>query len=147
MDAQRSPANFDERRAIEQLNAAWLIAMNSKDVPGLMSMVTDDVVFLPPGMPPIQGRRAVEAMFLSFFPQFALVEQRSTMEELEVAGDWAFMWGSESLTLTPTGGGPALRLDGKGMTVLKRHPDGSWKFARGINNALPARPDPSRPTA
>ena len=128
----------DERRAIEQLNADWIAAMNAKDIRQLTDMVTEDVVFLPPGLPPIRGRRAVEAMYASFFSQFRTIEQASTIEELDVVGDWAFMWGTESLTLGPVGGGPAIRLEGKGMTILKRQDDGAWKFARGINNSVAA---------
>jgi uncharacterized protein (TIGR02246 family) len=124
----------DDRTAIENLNAAWLAAVRAKDVDALVGMVTDDVVFLPSGAPPIRGRAAVAAMYRSFFPQFASVEQTATVEEIDVSGDWAFQWGSETLTLKPAGGGPLIRFAGKGMTVLRRE-SGAWKFARGINNS------------
>jgi ketosteroid isomerase-like protein len=100
----------------------------------LLSLVTDDVVFLPPNAPAINGRRAVEAMYRAFFAQFSKVEQMAVTEELEIAGEWAYAWGSESLTLTPQAGGPPVVLAGKGMTILRRQKDGAWKFARGINN-------------
>ena len=67
-----------------------------------------------------------------------LAEQTATIEELEILDRWAIMWGTESLMLVPARGGPALNLQGKGMTVLKRQNDGSWKFARGINNSVPS---------
>jgi hypothetical protein len=37
----------------------------------------------------------------------------------------------------PQAGGSTIEMQGKGMSILKRQPDGSRKFARGINNTLP----------
>jgi uncharacterized protein (TIGR02246 family) len=131
----------DDRRAIQDLLASWIAAVKAKDVGTLTDMVTDDAVFLPPGFPTVRGKQAVEAMYKRFFPQFSNVEQTSVVEELEVAGDWAFVWGSESLVLVPQTGGARIEMQGKGMSILKRQPDGSWKIARGINNtALGSRP-------
>jgi uncharacterized protein (TIGR02246 family) len=110
--------------------------MRAKDIDRLVSLVTDDVVFLPPGGPPIKGREAVGELYRSLFTQFD-VEQAAQTEETEVAGDWAFSWGAETMTLAPRGGGAPVSLQGKGLTILRRQPDGTWKFARGINNSVP----------
>jgi len=133
----------DDEQAIRKLTDDWLAAVRAKDIPRLVGMVTDDAVFLPPGLPPIRGRQAVETMYQSFFPQFSSVEQTVSMEEVQVAGDWAFAWGTEQFTLVPRAGGAPIEMQGKGMSILKRQPDGSWKFARGINNTLP-KPAASR---
>lgn len=127
----------DDEQAIRKLTEDWLAAVRAKDIPALCGMVTDDAVFLPPGFPPLRGKQAVEAMYQSFFPQFRSVEQTVSMEEVQVAGDWAFAWGTEMFTLLPQSGGAPIEIEGKGMSILKRQPDGSWKFARGINNTLP----------
>jgi len=134
------PSAYD-RLAIEKLNTEWLDAMRTKDVARLLEMVTEDVVFLPPGYPPIRGKKNVEAMYHSFFPQFASVEQTVSVEELQVAGDWAFVWGTEALVLVPQSGSAPIEMSGRGMSILRRQPDNSWKFARGINNSAP-RPAP-----
>jgi len=50
------------------------------------------------------------------------------IKDLQIAGDWAFEWGyfsyKKSANIKP-GRGKVLR-------VIKRQPDGSWKFARVI---------------
>jgi len=125
------------------LTQDWLAAVRAKDIPRLAGMVTDDAVFLPPGFPPIRGKQAVEAMYQSFFPPFRSLEQTVCLEEVQVAGDWAFAWGTEKFALVPQSGGAPIEMQGQGMSILKRQPDGSWKFARGINNTLP-NPAPSR---
>lgn len=128
----------DDKEAIRKLSDDWLSAIRAKDVPRLASMVTEDAVFLPPEMPPIRGRKAVEALYNSFFPQFSSVEQTASIEEIEVSGDWAFAWGTETLVLTPLGEDASpIRMEGRGMSILRRQPDGSWKYARGISNTVP----------
>jgi uncharacterized protein (TIGR02246 family) len=128
-----------DQQSIRRLTENWLAAINSKNIPQLTNMVTEDAIFLPPGYPPIRGRQAVQAMFESFFKQFSSVEQTVSVEEVEIAGDWAYTWGTENLTVVPLAGGTPLHMQGKGMSILRRQPDGSWKFARGINNSLPVK--------
>ena len=127
----------DDEQAIRKLTEDWLAAVRAKDIPRLAGMVTDDAVFLPPGFPPIRGKQAVKTMYETFFPQFSSVEQTVSLEEVQVAGDWAFAWGTEQFTLVPRAGGAPIEMQGKGMSILSRQPDDSWKFARGINNSLP----------
>ena len=125
----------DDRTIIQAIMARWAAAIRARDATALGSMVTEDAVFLPPGYPPIRGKRSIEVMYHAFFPQFSRVELNTVVEELEVAGDWAFVWGSENMVLVPQSGGSPIELQGRGMSILKRQPDGSWKIARGINNA------------
>jgi uncharacterized protein (TIGR02246 family) len=124
----------NETHAIRDLLAAWAEAMKAQDIARLLTLVTEDIVFLPPNHPPVRGKQAVRVMFESFFPQFASVEQTTTQEEIEISGDLAFIWGSESLVLAPKSGGAPVRLAGHGMSILRRE-NGAWKFASGINNS------------
>ena len=50
-------------QAIHQLTEDWLAATKAKDINRLIDMVTDDVVFLPAGLPPIRGKEAVRGMY------------------------------------------------------------------------------------
>jgi uncharacterized protein (TIGR02246 family) len=127
----------NDEQAIRKLTEDWLAAVHTKDIPRLIAMVTDDAVFLPPGLSPIRGKQAVEAMYQTFFPQFSSIEQDVSIEEIQIADDWAFSWGTEKFVLVPKAGGPPIEMQGKGMTILRKQPDASWKFARGINNTLP----------
>jgi ketosteroid isomerase-like protein len=55
-------------------------------------------------------------------------------EEVRVTGDWAFGWGTDVLTLTPLAGGHAFQVRGRVMSIMRRHANGGWKFARAISN-------------
>jgi uncharacterized protein (TIGR02246 family) len=131
-----APAAPDDVQAVRQLSQNWITAVTAKDIDRLVTLVTDDVIFLPPNGRPIQGKEAVRDLYLQLFAQFD-VAQSATNEEIQVTGDWAFSWGSESLVLRPRDGGAAVTLEGKGLTILRRQSDGSWQFARGINNSSP----------
>lgn len=134
-----------DREAILRLTEDWLAAVRAKDIHRLTAMVTEDAVFLPAGLPPVRGKQAVEALYRQFFPQFRSVEQTVAIEEIEIAGDWAFSWGFETFVVLPIDGGPEIRRQGKGMSILRRQPDGSWLFARGINNTAPEKPPAPNP--
>jgi uncharacterized protein (TIGR02246 family) len=133
-----------DTRAIQRLSADWIAAMNAKDIAKLLTMMTEDIVFLPPGLPPIRGKKAVEAMYKGFFPQFSTVEQTSVLEEVEVAGDWAFIWGTESSVLVLQAGQATIQMEGRGLSILKRQSDGTWRFARSLSNSAP-RPARQQP--
>jgi len=125
-----------DEQAVRRLSAFWVAAMQAKDVPRLLRMLADDVVFLPPGFPAIRGTAAVEAMYASFFPQFSTVEMAATIEEVRVEEKWAFAWGNETLTLVPGNGGGAVQLRSRGLSILERQTDGSWRFLRALTQPI-----------
>ena len=42
----------DDARQIRELVDSWITASKARDLPALMDMMTDDVVFMTPGRPP-----------------------------------------------------------------------------------------------
>jgi uncharacterized protein (TIGR02246 family) len=140
--AQISSLQSDDEQAIRKLFADWKVAIKNKDVPRLLTFITDDSVFLTSNTPPLKGKKAVESLYRNIFAGFN-VEQEITTEEIEVDGDRAFTWGTDALTLTPLTGGNLTKLKGYGMSILQRQPDGSWRVMRGINNMTPETSKPA----
>jgi uncharacterized protein (TIGR02246 family) len=140
--AQISSPQRDDEQAIRTLAEDWKVAIKNKDIPWLLTFITDDAVFLTSNTPPLKGKKAVESLYRNIFARFN-VEQKSTTEEIEVAGDRAFTWGTDALTLTPVAGGNPIKLKGYGMTILQRRPDGSWRIMRGMNNMTPETSPPA----
>ena len=136
VDSAESKQADDEadRSVILMLLDRWRLATKAKDIHAILELVADDVVFLPSSMPPIKGKEEVEKMYQAFFPQYREIKHEATIEELRVAGDWAFLWGTDELRLTPESGETEIHMKGKGLSILKRQSDGSWRFWRGINN-------------
>lgn len=119
--------------AIKRLDEEWGVAVRAKDIDRILDLITEDVVFMPANSPSVSGKAAVREIYQDFLAKFS-VEQTFHPQEIPVAGDWAFSWGNDMLILTPVSGGPPIQVEGGGMSIMRREPDGSWKFARGINN-------------
>jgi uncharacterized protein (TIGR02246 family) len=136
----KQTGNEADRNAILALVERWHRATRAKDVHAILELVADDVVFLPSSLPPIKGKEEVEKMYRTFFPVYCDIKQEDAIEELRVSGDWAFMWGTDELRLMPESGETEIHLKGKGLSILKRQSDGSWRFWRGINNMTPQKP-------
>jgi uncharacterized protein (TIGR02246 family) len=112
----------------------WTAGVKAKDSTALASLVTEDCIFLAPNAPPMRGRLTVEQLYRSLFTRYDLV-QMIRFEETQLMGDWAFAWGVDDITMKPIDGADSVHFVGHGMSILRREPDGTWRFARGINNA------------
>ena len=108
-----------------------------------MALHTDDAIRMPPNEPPVIGKEAIRASFQATFDQFT-GKITLSLKEVEFAGDWAFVRGASSVTLTPKAGGEPLQDEGKYLSIRKRQPDGSWKIFWtnwNSNNPLPGARD------
>lgn len=119
----------DDERAIREVMARWMAASSAGDVPSVLSLMTDDAVFLVPGRPPFGKQEfaaAAEAM------RDVRLEGSDDIEELTVAGDWAWCISRVAVRVTPREGSP-FRRAGHTLTIFRRAPDGAWLLARDAN--------------
>ncbi len=120
--------------AIKITQAEFDAAVNAGDLDSWMSFYTDDAVRMPPNMPAWVGKDAIRDGYQSFFEQNTF-EGGGLIEEVIVSGDWAFIRGTATYTVTPkTSGEPIREYLGKWVAFNKRQPDGSWKYHCFINN-------------
>lgn len=127
----------DDEHQIRQLVATWMTATKAGDTDTVLGLMTDDVVFLIPGRPPM---RKDEFAALSRVPQGVTpptIDGKSEIQEIRIAGDWAFMWTRLSVTVTPPDGAPIERA-GHTLTVLQRV-HGKWLLARDANLLTPVK--------
>ncbi len=95
-----------------------------------MSVMDDDGVQMPPDEPSRIGSEQIRA---ATEPGFALFDFEMALypQDAEVTGDWAFGRCDYSVSMTPKEGGETTTFDGKDLDILKRQPDGSWKYYIG----------------
>lgn len=122
-----------EERAVRQAHEAFINAVNAADLDRVLSLMTDDVVFLNPWQEPF-GRQAFPVGFLDGHRQFHLVCV-SYLESVEVAGDVAYTVCRDTVHLVPRSGGAESELAGYRLTVYRRQPDGRWLMARDAHTA------------
>ncbi len=128
----------DDRQAIHRLFTEWHAATRARDLSRLLRLMSDDVVFLLPGQPPMRGKDSFAAAFQQHIQDHQF-ESSWQLEEVEVRDDLAFCWSRMSVMVMPVLGGVAQHLAGHTLSILRRNPDGAWVVARDAN-MLTAQP-------
>ena len=102
--------------------------------------MTDDVVFLTPGHPPMRGKAAFAASLSRAAQIVRHPSARSEIEEIEILGDWAWIWTRLTVTMRPKSGGPPVERAGNTLSILNRRA-GARKIARDANMLAPVAAD------
>ncbi len=123
-------------RAIREVHAAWIDAVNAGDLVRLLTLMADDVVFLNPGRAPF-GRDGFPGGFSAAHQQ-SRIRCTSELEEVVIVGELAYTLCSDTLSVTPRAGGDATKLAGHRITIYRNQPDGRWLLARDANTLSPA---------
>jgi uncharacterized protein (TIGR02246 family) len=124
-----------DEHAIRQLVATWLDASRTGDTDKVLSLMTDDVVFLTPGHSPMRGKAAFVASQSSV--KGFDIDAQGEVEEIRIVGDWAWMWTRLAVTMTPKGGGTPVKRAGNTLSVLSKQAGGRWMIARDANMLAP----------
>jgi uncharacterized protein (TIGR02246 family) len=125
-----------DEEQIRELVRVWMRATQAGDVPAVLDLMTDDVVFLQPGRAPmhkLEFAAAAQAQSAHAAPAF---EGTSDVQEVQVCGDWAFMWSHLTVVATPPDGSPRIERAGHTLSVLKKE-GGRWRLARDANLLAP----------
>ncbi len=91
--------------------------------------MTDDVLFLTPGCAPF-GK--AEFLAQSQAMVGVAIDATSTIEELHITGETAYLRAKLALTITPPRG-VAFQKTGYTLTILRKEGDGRWRLARDAN--------------
>jgi uncharacterized protein (TIGR02246 family) len=119
----------EDEKAIRALIDRWMSATKAGDIPAVLGMMTDDVVFLVPGKEPF-GKAEFAAASAAM--KDIEISGVSDIQEIEVVGTWAFLRNRIEMTVTPRGGAPVRRA-GYTLTVMKKGIDGTWRLSRDAN--------------
>jgi len=122
-----------DERAIRDLIALWHRATAAGDVDTVLGLMTDDVVFLVAGQPPMKGRAAFERGLRGLLAGHQ-VESTHEIHEVVVDGDLAYSWTDLQVRVVSRDGGdaPPAR-SGSTLSVLRRQADGRWRMVRDAN--------------
>ena len=120
-------------RSIEALNQHDVNATLAMDTDAIIAQWTDDFVVLQAAGPITRGRAANAAAAKQGMEQmkaFKPIEYTLDVQEITIAGDYAFEWGTYRGSARSLTGGENVNYVGKFMRILQRQPDGSWKMHR-----------------
>jgi len=128
-----------DKQKVMEVAVREAAAMQSGDMNQYSAILCTDAVFMPPNLTAIEGDE-LRRWLREFIDHSAVEWPRFEHGATVVAGELAFHEYLYTMRVTPKAGGHAATGYGKGMQILRREADGSWKILRNIWNARPADP-------
>lgn len=125
-----------DEQAIRSLVTTWMEASAAGDLSRVLELMTDDVVFLSAGRPPMCGKESFAAASRAMEGK-TRVEGRAAIQEVRVFGEWAYCWNQLTLAVHPIDGGAPSQLSGPALSILRKQPNGRWLFFRDANMLAP----------
>jgi uncharacterized protein (TIGR02246 family) len=122
----------EDLEAIADVLDKEILFRKTKDVAGMLSLFTEDAVFIPPNEDPIKGRKALKRVFENWFSTFEDMELKTLIVDVTGMGDVAAVWYAIVLR-TKRKGQEATETRGRGIVIFKRTRDG-WKMHWDIWN-------------
>lgn len=120
-----SPA---DKVKIRSVDSAFVAAANAGDAGGVAAAYTADASLLAPNLPPQKGHDAIKAFWGGFLNAYT-VRFEVVSDTIEGRGDLAYNQGHYRFTAVPKAKGvPGVADEGKFLEILKKQPDGSWKY-------------------
>lgn len=119
----------NDEQAIRQLVATWMDATEQGDTARILGLMSDDVVFMVPGQPPMERAAFVRAHAGLTAMRLRVV---SDIKEIQVSGEWAYCWNALMVIVTLEAGGPAVTRSGQVLSILQKK-QGRWMIVRDAN--------------
>lgn len=122
----------NDEQEIRQLVSTWMAASKAGDVETVLSLMSDDVVFLVPGRPVMRKADFAAASQAQTGQAAPQIDGTSEIQEIKILGDWAFMWTKLTVVVTPPGGVPPMTRAGHTLSILQKQ-NGKWVLTRDAN--------------
>jgi ketosteroid isomerase-like protein len=131
-----------DRAAIEKLHQQDIAATLSQDPVALTGLWTDDAIRFSPGQPAEVGRQAIRESNerWSIRPGLKVLTFVPEIKDVTIMDGWAVEWGYITGSYVESPGGDPKEIRSTRLMVLKKLPDGSWKYFRGMREVFGAAP-------
>jgi uncharacterized protein (TIGR02246 family) len=130
--AARRDTHAADLAAIEKLHRADVEATLTQDPRALALLWSDDGINLGFPGPPVVGIKAIKDAYEKFrenHQDFKVLKYAPNITDVQVADGWAIEVGDFAGTFKMSAKDDPVSIQDKGMRVLKRQGDGSWKLA------------------
>lgn len=119
-----------DEEAIHAVLARYEQALNDSDTDAVMSLYTDDGVFMPQHFPSSVGSSAVRAAYDGVFATIKLSVEFDIAEVRQVSPQWAFARTNSAGTVTVLADGSGGPEANQELFVFEKAASGDWKIAR-----------------
>ena len=133
---QRKDTHATDVAAIEKLHRADIEASLTQDPSLLINLWSDDCVKLGVPGPAVVGKKAMQEVYEKLradYPDFKVLKYAPEIQDVQVADGWAIEWVYYEATYKISAKESPVGTRRKGLRVLKRQSDGSWKLPGSRN--------------
>jgi uncharacterized protein (TIGR02246 family) len=134
-----------DKKAIKEVESAWVKTASTKDVDAFVNYYADDGQVLMPNAPLFTGKPAIKEALKPMMadPNFSITFM-STRVEVSKSGDMGYTQGPYKMTFSDQRGNK-FEDEGKYLTVFRKLADGSWKAVEDtFMSDLPLPPPPNQ---
>lgn len=121
-----------ESHPIHKLMTTWHEASRNGDLPTILSLMADDVVFLIADHPPMTRQNFIDS-FSAIREQIQMQVVEWHVDELEESGNLAYCRSYLHLAISPNAGGRPVERKGPILSIFRKKADGNWVLARDAN--------------
>ena len=128
------PAAQSDTIAIRDLYKRFSQAFAAEDVATLVECFAEDGMLMAPREPTHAGRDQLRQRWEETAATEVTLELRFTLDELVIAGEWAYARGTFTWRGIIKPGEPEAENRGRYLDILRRERNGSWVIARRMRN-------------
>ncbi len=125
-------SNSFENHPIHTLIKTWHQASLSGDLPTILSLMAEEVVFLTAGNPPMSREDFIKG-FTALQPNIQMKVLDWRIDDLIETGGFAYCQSYLHLAITPAADGEAKCRKGPILSVFRKEPDGHWVLVKDAN--------------
>jgi uncharacterized protein (TIGR02246 family) len=127
--------------AIKDALQQWVAAINAHRADTMMTLFSDDVVFIQPPGDPFVGKAAVARLYRAAFRAYD-VHERLRYEDIRIIGARATARVAEHIEMKPRKGGEVVDFTETDAMRFRRQRDGAWKLVSRSLTALSPKSSP-----
>lgn len=120
----------DDEKDIRQFIQTWMQATKKGDIATVLSLMSDDVIFMVPGKEPF-GKNEFAATSQQLTD--VRIDGASDVMEIKIIGSWAYIRTHLTVSMVPLSGGNEVRRSGYTLSILNKTPAGAWVLVRDAN--------------
>jgi uncharacterized protein (TIGR02246 family) len=121
-----------EEQAIRDVIANWAKATADGDIPALLTLMAEDVMFLMDGQPPMTLKGFVERF--TKMRETHRIGVVPDIKEVMVSGNLAYSWSQLTVTLIPLAeGAPVGVRTNQALSIYHKQANGAWVLIRDAN--------------
>ncbi|MBD3206837.1 DUF4440 domain-containing protein [Candidatus Bathyarchaeota archaeon] len=122
-----------DKAAIKKWVAELYSKFKNNDLDGLLSLLSDEVVVMPPNLTSLKGKEECRSLLQPWFKKYTMTNEIVDLE-ITIDSELAYARVEYQDSYWNKEGGEVHRLDNKAIWLLKRQPNDEWKGITGIYN-------------